>query len=73
MRGNIQYLEDLWNVEIRPVNFKYAYLDSLDEVKFTTLKQSRLRDKYLKVRVKYSGDDLAIVQAIKTTFTISYA
>lgn len=73
LRGNIQYLEDLWNVEIRPVNFKYAYLDSTDTVQYTTLKQSRLRDKYLKVRVKYSGDDLAIVQAIKTTFTISYS
>lgn len=73
LRGNIQYLEDLWNVEIRPVNFKYAYLNSTDTLQFTTLKQSRLRDKYLKVRVKYSGDDLAIVQAIKTTFTISYA
>ena len=73
LRGNIQYLEDLWNIEIRPINFKYAYLDSTDTVKFTALKQSKLRDKYLKVRVKYSGDDLAIVQAIKTTFTISYS
>ncbi len=26
MRGNMQYLEDFWNVEIRPINFKYAYL-----------------------------------------------
>ena len=73
LRGNIQYLEDLWNVEIRPVNFKYAYLDLTDTLQFTTLKQSRLRDKYLKVRVKYSGNDLAIVQAIKTIYTISYA
>jgi len=72
LRGNIQYLEDLWNVEIRPVNFEYAYLSG-GEVKFTTLKQSRLRDKYLRIRVKYSGNDLAIVQAIKTTYTISYA
>ena len=26
IRGNMEYLEDLWNVEIRPVAFKYAYL-----------------------------------------------
>ena len=72
LRGNIQYLEDLWNVEIRPVNFEYAYLSG-GVLQKTTLKQSRLRDKYLRIRVKYSGNDLAIVQAIKTTFTISYA
>lgn len=72
MRGNMQYLEDFWNVEIRPINFKYAYLDK-NVLKFTNLKQSKLRDKYLKIKVRYSGEDLTIIQAIKTLFTISYA
>ena len=30
IRGNMEYLEDLWNVEIRPVAFKYAYLKNKD-------------------------------------------
>ena len=72
MRGNMQYLEDFWNVEIRPINFKYAYLDR-NVLKFTSLKQSKIRDKYLKIKVRYSGEDLTIIQAIKTLFTISYA
>lgn len=72
IRGNMQYLEDFWNIEIRPINFKYAYLNE-NVLKFTSLKQSKLRDKYLKIKVRYSGEDLTIVQAIKTLFTISYA
>jgi hypothetical protein len=32
MRGNMQYLEDLWNVEIRPVQITWCYLDSKDEL-----------------------------------------
>lgn len=72
MRGNMQYLEDFWNIEIRPINFKYAYLNE-NVLKFTSLKQSKLRDKYLKIKVRYSGEDLTIVQAIKSLFTISYA
>ena len=31
------------------------------------------RDKYMKVRVRYKGDDLAIITAIKTIYTESYA
>ena len=72
MRGNMQYLEDFWNVEVRPINFKYAYLNE-NVLKFTSLKQSKLRDKYVKIKVRYSGEDLTIIQAIKTLFTISYA
>ena len=26
VRGNMQYLEDYWNVEIRPINFEWCYL-----------------------------------------------
>jgi hypothetical protein len=27
IRGNMQYLEDLWDVEIRPLNLKWAYIE----------------------------------------------
>lgn len=71
LRGNMQYLEDLWNVEIRPIKFKWCYLQD-GRLEFET-KETRHRDKYLKVKVRYSGEDLAIIQAITTMYEISYA
>lgn len=73
LKGNMQYLEDLWDIEIRPTNFKDAYLDLQGDLKFKSLKQERIRDKYLKIRVIYSGEDLAIIQGLKTLYTISYS
>lgn len=36
-------------------------------------KEVRLRDKYIKIRVRYTGEELAIITALKTLYTISYA
>ena len=36
-------------------------------------KQTRLRDKFIRIKVRYSGEDLAIIYAIKTMYTISYS
>lgn len=72
VRGNMQYLEDLWNVEIRPIQITWCYIDNgqLCKKKVT---ETRHRDKYLKVRVRYSGEDLALIQGIVTMFNESYA
>lgn len=72
VKGNMMYMEDAWNLEIRPMVIKYAYMSG-STLSFTNEKETRIRDKYLKVRVKYTGNDLAIIQGIKTTFTISYS
>ncbi len=72
VRGNMQYLEDLWNVEIRPVQLTWCYKEN-DELKFKKLSETRHRDKYIKVKVRYSGEDLALIQAIYTIFEESYA
>lgn len=37
------------------------------------LKQTRIRDKYVRIRVRYSGDDLAIISAIITQYKESYS
>lgn len=95
VRGNMQYLEDLWDVEIRPVNIKYAYVlwansnktqtvpwienaENPDIAKahniwFTKLYETRHRDKYIKVKVRYTGKDLVVIQAIQTMFNYSFA
>ena len=35
-------------------------------------KEARLRDKYIKIRVRYTGEELAIITALKTLYTINY-
>ena len=70
--GNSEYVEDSWFIEIRPMNFKNAYLHN-GELRFKKLNQSRVRDKYVKIKVRYSGKELAVIQGIKTLFDNSYA
>lgn len=36
-------------------------------------KETKIRDKYIKVKIRYSGNELAIITALKTLYTISYA
>ena len=71
VRGNMQYLEDSWKVEIRPIQFKWAY--KVDGVYTKKKLETKNRDKYLKVKVRYSGEDLAIITAVATLFDESYA
>lgn len=83
LRGNMEYLEDSWDIQIRPLVFLYAHLKELKpkkddqpritELKLTEANQMKLRDKYLKVRVRYDGTKYALVNAIRTFYTISYA
>lgn len=40
---------------------------------WSSRKEARLRDKYIKIRVRYTGEELAIITALKTLYTISYA
>ena len=72
MRGNMEYLEDRWRVQIQPITFKYAFV-SKNTLKHTDAVQSKIRDKYLKIRVRYDGKQYVMVNAIKTYFTVSYA
>lgn len=72
LRGNMEYLEDAWDIQIQPPAIKYAYLNN-NELTLSDAKQMKIRDKYLKVRVRYDGTQYAIINAIKTYFTISYA
>lgn len=81
MRGNIQYKEDSWYTTIEPILYKKADGTVNEEGnkiydtgnKALEWKSARIRDKWLKIRVKYSGEDLAIITAIKTMMTLSYS
>ena len=51
--GNIQYKENKWCAQIEPLLINNR-------------KQVRIRDKWAKIRIRYSGEDLAIITRIDT-------
>ena len=59
--------------ELRNLGYSADFL-SLDVNNWgTDRKETRIRDKYVKIKIRYAGDELAIVTALKTLYTISYA
>lgn len=74
LQGNIQYKEDAWDVVFTPIKFTDKQYDVKEKTeKESITKTARMRDKYLKIRVKYTGKDLAIISALRTLYTLSYA
>lgn len=51
----------------------YNWPSTLDTNKWTSRKEARIRDKWIKVRVRYSGKNLAIIHSIATLYNISYS
>lgn len=119
MRGNMQYKEDKWHVQINPLNIvqknepQWTNLkgnptncvpvelnqnplpsDVLDPTTMqvpssfengqgrgyviwnwqeSQIKEAKIKDKWLKVRIRYNGSKLAIITAIRTLYSISYS
>lgn len=61
--GNIHYKEDSWYLTVEPIRFKNS-----DD---STWSSARIRDKFAKIRVKYSGEDTVIITAIKTLLNLT--
>lgn len=68
-QGNMQYKEDMWEVQISP--FRVEKTDPI--TKATKVVESKIRDKYCKIRVKYTGEQVAIITALNTLYTLSYS
>lgn len=68
--GNIHYKEDSWYTNVEPI----IYDSSLDDPKATNIsekyKSTRIRDKWVKIKVRYTGEDLAIITAIRTIMNV---
>ena len=119
MRGNMQYKEDKWHVQINPLNIvqrnesqwtnlngnptncvpvelkqnplpsdvlnpKTMQVPSSFEKgqgrgyvvwnwQESQIKEAKIKDKWLKVRIRYKGNKLAIITAIRTLYSISYS
>lgn len=71
--GNIEYKEDSWNATINPIRWKELKLNGGTLQETNKTHSARLRDKYAKIKIKYKGDKLVLITAIKTLITLSYA
>ena len=71
--GNIHYKEDSWYLTVEPIKFDPEFnYDSKDENTVPRKWNStRIRDKFAKIRIKYSGEDLVVITAIKNLYSLS--
>ena len=56
--GNIQYKEDVWYANIEPIIIAKSN------------KEARIRDKWARIRIRYTGEDTAVITAITTLMNI---
>lgn len=108
LRGNMSYCEDIWKIQINPINLVqhnespwndgkipivinnikvndatsntitedqlidgYTY-DDITQWDISKRKEVNVKDKYVKIRIRYKGDKYALISAIHTLYTISY-
>lgn len=69
--GNIHYKEDAWYFVFDPIIFDENINSQTVEQTSPKWKQVPLRDKWLKVRIKYKGDQLAIITALNTIYRLT--
>lgn len=68
--GNIEYKEDRWFTTITPIYYKDRIVGTDNS---TELKSTRIRDKWIKIRIKYTGEKLVVINAIQSLLRLSYA
>ena len=61
--GNIHYKEDSWYLTVEPIKFKND--------KNLEWSSARIRDKFAKIRIKYSGEDLVLITSIKSLLNLT--
>ena len=69
--GNIHYKEDAWYVVFDPIVFDENINSQSVEQTSPKWKTVPLRDKWLKIRIKYKGDQLAIITALNTIYRLT--
>lgn len=72
VKGNMKYVEDSWDIQIQPIKIRYAYMKNGILV-FSKTNEMKVRDKYIKIRVRYDGTRHALINALRTLYTLSYA
>ena len=67
-KGNLQYKEDMWEVQISSLKVEYVNKSNIRKVI-----ETKIRDKYCRIRIKYAGSQMAIITALQTIYTLSYS
>lgn len=57
----------------RGIENGYDITDVQDDSDWSKRKETKIRDKYLKVKIRYTGNELAIITALKTLYETSFA
>ena len=64
---------DLDKTEISDEDLPNTYnLGNVDTTGWTYRQQIPIKDKYIKIKIRYTGNDLAIITGILTTYRLSY-
>lgn len=64
---------DLDKTEISDEDLPNTYnLGNVDTTGWTYRQQAPMKDKYIKIKIRYTGNDLAIITGILTTYRLSY-
>lgn len=65
--------DDLDKTEISDEDLPNTYnLGNVDTTGWTYRQQIPMKDKYIKIKIRYTGNDLAIITGILTTYRLSY-
>lgn len=54
-------------------NENYNWPRSIENKDWTYRKEAKIRDKWIKIRVRYSGENLAVIHSLVTLYNISYS
>ena len=68
--GNIHYKEDSWYLTVEPIKFDSEFKAD-EQHPPRKWNSTRIRDKFAKIRIKYSGDSQVVITAIKNLYSLS--
>lgn len=68
--GNIHYKEDSWYLTVEPIKFDPEFKAD-EQNPPRKWNSTRIRDKFAKIRIKYSGDSQVVITAIKNLYSLS--
>lgn len=69
--GNMHYKEDFWYIDVQAQ--QVLQKGTIYQNQYPKGKQTRIKDKQIRIRVKYDGKDLAVITQLNSLYTQTYA
>ena len=76
---SIENLPNIYTGRLDTINkddttsINYNLAQYIDTSQWTSRKETKIRDKWIKIRIRYSGKNLAIIHSLVTLYNISYS